>query len=157
MLVLVQFSRYVHWSNGTLNKKISQTISYLNEHKIPHFKQPIESNLCDSIAMEVDKERLSEFSVFVTKTLKAPVRCIHIPYQTLSVDGLGKVEVMNYSPSLDQFFFDTFGELNLPNIYSLRERRMKCYLCGDEAEYIFGGFSECLRHFEQTMRKYNRP
>lgn len=92
MRVTLTLFDHTDWSEEKIeasNKKIS---SYLDKHKIEFGQDPSE---IDTFLIEMSKQELMEFCTFLTENLKLPLNCMHIPYQTLCVNGNGDFEAIS--------------------------------------------------------------
>ena len=117
-----------------------------------------------------DHEQFEKVYVYITKELKAKSTCIHLPYQTLCVNGNGDLEALNedeYSLSQINEFVQSKQnkQIELPKISILEQNEyvlvrwsgnllnVKCICCHNQAEYIHSGLSLCQTHYLDAMQK----
>ncbi|MGA3191708.1 MAG: hypothetical protein ABSD73_04235 [Candidatus Bathyarchaeia archaeon] len=123
---------------------------------------------------DVDKEEFEKIYTYIVKKLKAKPSCIHLPYQTLCVNGNGDIETIDeeeqHLMQINEFVQSKNNkQLELPKILVIDQNQFvrlrwhgnllsfKCVRCHDHAEYINSGLSLCKTHFLESLKKQKEP
>ena len=75
---------------------------------------------------DVDNDQFGLIFSFIISELKASPKCIHFPYQTLSVDGEGNIEALEEShlSDIDRFVQTKYNkQIELPQIMILDQNK----------------------------------
>jgi hypothetical protein len=160
-----------------INKKISarreKLEKFLLEKDIEFYDIPsLEGyGYCRSLINDVSNEQFDEIFAFITEKLKASPKCIHLPYQTLGVNGEGNLEAIDepHTLEIDRFVQSKYNkQLEFPSIIVLDQNKyirtkwsadlisVKCVCCHERAEYINSGLSLCKIHFVESLKKQKK-
>lgn len=169
MRVIVDFNE-----NQKINKKISQRKEKLDKFLLANdyefYNIPSSDNLgYDSFLIsDVDNKQFEKIFSFITNGLKASPKCIHLPYEILSIDGEGNIETIRESDTseINRFVQTKYNrQLEFPTIMIVNQNKyvratwhedlisLKCVCCHERAEYINSGLSFCTEHFAQSLKK----
>lgn len=122
---------------------------------------------------DVDKEEFEKIYTYIVDELKAKPTCIHLPYQTLCVNGNGDVETIDedehHLMQINEFVQTKNNkQVELPKILVIDQNQFvrlrwygnllsfKCVCCHNHAEYINSGLSLCKTHFLESLKKQNK-
>ena len=149
---------------STIREKNKKLDEYLIKCDIEFYYIPSISRfgLDRFLINNIDIEQFEEIFSFITKELKTNPKSIHLPYQTLSVNGEGNIETIDeiQTTDINQFVQTKYNKkLELPSILVIDQNKyvkakwdanliaVKCVFCHNLAEYVLSGFSVCRIHF----------
>ncbi len=110
MRLLLRFENHTYWSLAETELKIQKLQGFLDKNKIAYAREFGEYG---AFQLEITLLDLPLLSSFLADELHMPRGCVHIPYQTLSVNGEGKFELIEYSlggATVDRFVENVWGK-----------------------------------------------
>ncbi len=117
MRLLLRFEGHTHWSPAETELNIQKLQGFLDRNKIAYAREFGEYG---AFQVEITLPDLPLFTAFLADELHAPRGCLHIPTQTLCVNGEGKFELTEYSldgATIDRFVENVWGKkVSFPKI-----------------------------------------
>jgi hypothetical protein len=92
---MLRFENRTSWSLQETEVNLQKLIGFLNQNKIAYNREIGEYA---AFNLEVTALDLPALLSFLAEELHAPRRCLLFPYQTLSVNGEGESELIDYFP-----------------------------------------------------------
>lgn len=105
MRVILDFWDHVDWSDEEIEQNLEKVVGYLERHRIEYAESSLDVY---RLLIEISKADFLEFCSFLAEELRAPLNCVHVPYQILCVNGEGDFEVIDSTPggmNIDDFVY----------------------------------------------------